>query len=227
MPRKPRTVAPNASPAQGGAQSRRAGSEQSPSALAWEWYLREYNRLAAELSAHVGSPLTLGALARGRWFPPPTDAQRAGFFARLVDELAPLAGEVREAALLMQRSIQHANETIDELCRLDEGLRKQKAGLALGPAARSARVAKIACNGRDTKSLYYRAALDYALQHPDAGRDVIVAFLERQNLPAAKATTIRRYIAGVIESARTLRAQAEVTQLAIEVTVGYASRPFE
>jgi hypothetical protein len=105
--------------------------------------------------------------------------------------------------------MQHANEAIDEIRRLDAGLCRQKAGLALGPAARSARVAKIACNGRDAKSLYYRAALDYARQHPHARRDTVVAFLRRQSLPPAKDSTIKRYIAGAIETARTLRAQSE------------------
>ena len=74
---------------QRGAPRAPAGGEQSLSALVWECYLREYNGRAAELGLTVKGPRTLGALVNGR-YPvfAPNDAQRAEFFASLIDELA-------------------------------------------------------------------------------------------------------------------------------------------
>jgi hypothetical protein len=179
-----------------------ANESRSPSALAWAAYVREYRRCAADVP--VERPRTLGALVRGEYpMSLPGDAQRADLFARLIDDLVPLAHTGLNAAGLIQRSIDHAAEVIEELRRRD-------AGLARGPAARSERAAKIAQHGRDAGSVYRKAALDYAIVHPDARRDEVVTYLQRQSsLPSRSAATIRRYVAGAIGDAKELRSKGK------------------
>ena len=164
----------------------------------------EYNRQAAELSPHVGKPLTLGRLARGEFFPPPTDAMRANFFGKLIDDLAPLAQAGLSTQPLLERSSALA-------CKVIEELRRNSVGLTRGPAARREQAAEKARNEKDAMSLYYKAALDYAIRNPDARRDEIVAYLQRPqlSLPPRSATTIRRYVAGAIDAARSSRARNE------------------
>jgi hypothetical protein len=185
----------------------------SLSALAWASFVREYNRRAAELWPSTGST-TLGALTRGEYappLPPLSDAQRADFFAKLVDELAPIAqkglnarGLVEQSSALARRAVVHAAEVIEQLQRRDAGLRR-------GPAARSEQARAQARNHKDAGSLYYEAAVDYAFAHPDARRDDVVAFLldRKRSLPPRGEKTVRRYIAGAIDAAKERRAQSE------------------
>lgn len=108
---------------------RDADEPRSPSALAWASFVREYNRRAAELSLSFIAPITLGSLARGEYVTPASDALRVDFFARLIDELAPLADTGLKTGLLLQRSVEISNEAVEEL-------RRRSAGLARGPGAR-------------------------------------------------------------------------------------------